>query len=140
SGSINTNSYNMTINGSLRGSGYFNKSGAGTLILANSASFPGVTTISQGTLELASPTALQYSTVSVNVDNGLQFSPAIAGPSNIGGITGPGSMTLTGTVAVGGNNADTTYSGTISGTGTLVKSGTGSIDLTGSNTWTGGTI
>ena len=42
------------------------------------------------------------------------------------------------TLAVGGNNANTTFSGSIGGSGGLVKAGSGSLTLTGSNTFTGG--
>ena len=44
------------------------------------------------------------------------------------------------TLVTGGNNANTTYSGVISGQGTLVHNGSGTLVLTGSNTYTGGTI
>jgi len=40
---------------------------------------------------------------------------------------------------VGANNANTTYSGTLSGPGGLVKNGTGTLYLSGSNTYSGGT-
>ncbi len=44
------------------------------------------------------------------------------------------------TLAVGENNANTTFSGSIGGHGTLVKEGTGTLTLTGSNSFTGGLL
>ena len=41
---------------------------------------------------------------------------------------------------IGGNNANTTFSGSIGGSGGLVKSGSGTLTLTGSNSFTGGLV
>ena len=49
--------------------------GRGTLVLSGSNSYSGGTTIGQGTLQLANSAALLNSTVAINADNGLQFSP-----------------------------------------------------------------
>ena len=59
---------------------------------------------------------------------------------NVGSMAGSspidlGSQTLT----VGSDNTSTTYSGIISDAGTLVKIGSGTLVLTGSNTYIGGT-
>ncbi len=147
--SINTNSNVLTVNGAISGSGNLDKSGAGTLILANSGSFTGSTSISQGTLQLASPTALRNSAVTVNANFGLEF-PQALGPGNggyeIGSLSGSGSVQLSdsnGTpiiLVVGGDGGSSTFSGTLGGSGTMEKAGSGTLDLTGSNGWTGGTI
>ncbi len=142
---IDTNSFSVPVSGVISGSGNLNKAGLGTLVLANSNTYTGGTSISQGALELASAVAVQNSTVSVNVNNGVQFSPGI-GAFDVGGLSGSNSLTLNDTsgsavaLAVGGNNADTTYSGSIGGNGGLVKSGSGSLTLTGTNSYTGGMI
>ena len=43
-------------------------------------------------------------------------------------------------LTVGGDNQNTTYSGMLSGSGSLTKAGSGAMDLTASNTYTGGTM
>ena len=130
---IDTAGYSVPVSGTISGAGNLNKAG-GTLILANSNTYSGGTSISQGTLQLASAAAVQNSTVSINADNGLQFSPGI-GTFDVGGLSGSNSLTLSDTsggpvdLAVGGNNANTTFSGSIGGNGGLVKSGSGVADF-----------
>ncbi len=140
---IDTAGYTVPVSGAISGAGNLNKAGTGTLILANANTYSGDTTISQGTLQLASAAAVQNSTVSVNVDNGLQFSSGI-GTFDVGGLSGSNSLTLSDTgggpvtLAVGGNNANTTFSGSIGGSGGLAKAGSGALTLTGSNSFRGG--
>ena len=62
-----------------------------------------------------------------------------AGSGNLklqAGTSGTGSAV---TLTVGGNNAGTTYSGSITGSGSLAKTGTGAMTLSGSNAYTGAT-
>ncbi len=136
-GTFNTQGFTTTINGVISGPGNLNKTGSGTLILANANTFTGITSISQGTLELANGSALQNSTVNINVNNGLQISPAVA---FVSGLSGNASLTLSGSLEVGGDDQSSTYGGSIGGGGPLVKAGSGTFELTGSNTWTGGTV
>lgn len=57
----------------------------------------------------------------------------------IGSLEGEGSVLLGGrTLEVGGNSADTVYSGIVNGAGALNKTGAGSLTLSGANTYTGG--
>ena len=71
-------------------------------------------------MELSNSNAAQNSTVLVSVNNGLLFSGGI-GAFNVGSIGGAGNLLLadTGgnpiTLVTGGNNANATYSGVISG-------------------------
>ncbi len=114
------------------------------MTLATANSFSGATAISQGVLQLANSNALQGSTVSVNANSGLKFSPGV-GTFNLGGLAGSGSLALSdtsgGNVAldVGGNSSTTTFSGTIGGAGSLAKYGTGMLTLSGTNGYSGGT-
>ncbi len=144
SATFNTSSSSLTISGQISGAGGLTKTGSATLVLAASNTYTGDTTVAQGTVLLANAGAAQNTSVNVAVNNnGLQFAGNI-GSFSVGAIAGSGALALadTGgnavTVVVGGNNANTTYSGVISGAGTLVVEGTGSLLLTASNTLTGG--
>ncbi len=58
----------------------------------------------------------------------------------LGSLAGDGNVDNNGfAFTVGGNNDSTNFSGVMSGSGALVKEGSGSLTLTGSNTWSGGT-
>jgi autotransporter-associated beta strand protein len=65
-----------------------------------------------------------------------------AAGTSIGSVAGPSGQILLGSkqFTVGGNNASTTFGGTISGVGgSIIKTGSGTWTLTGTNTYTGGT-
>jgi len=127
--------------------GLVQKLNSGTLILTGASTFSG-TTLVQNTagnnIRLANANALQNSTVSVSVTNGLQFDSA-TGVYTIGGLTGGSNFALqniasgTVTLRAGNNNRSTTYSGTMSGVGSLTKIGTGTLTLSNGNTFSGNT-
>jgi fibronectin-binding autotransporter adhesin len=131
------------ISGAITGNGSVTMSGSGTTFLTGSNPFSGEWTVSLGSLELGNANALQYATLDVNVNGGLLFFPNI-GTFNVGGLAGSGSFTLDDaaqnatTLVLGGNNADTTYSGAIGGLGGVIKEGGGKITLLGKNTFKGG--
>jgi autotransporter-associated beta strand protein len=117
--------------------------GSGTLTFSSShaSSYTGTTNIAGGTLRVAA--SLIESTV--NATGGtIQFLSQSSG--TIGGLAGTQNIALTGTngagiaLKVGGNNRNTVYSGALSGNGSLTKVGTGTLTLSGSNGYTGGTI
>ncbi len=118
--------------------------GTNRLTLTASNGYTGATTISQGTLQLANSAALVNSTVAINADNGLQFSPGI-GTFYLGGLSGENLLKIADTsggsmaLAVGGS-ADSTCGGQIIGSGSLRKIGAGTLVLGGSNTYSGGTF
>ncbi len=71
----------------------------------------------------------------------LQFSAATnTGPFLLGGLSGGSALTLADTAGspvaleVGGNGADTSFAGALSGPGSLVKTGSGTLTLAGSTT------
>ncbi|WP_018963985.1 autotransporter-associated beta strand repeat-containing protein [Ancylobacter sp. FA202] len=104
------------------------KAGTGTLTLSGSNSFTGPTLISGGTLVLAGGAALSDLTA-VTVGSGTQLQ--LQASETIGGLAGSGMVTLAGTtLSLGGNGADTGFSGSISN-GSLVKQGAGTTVLTG---------
>lgn len=60
--------------------------------------------------------------------------------ASLGSISGSGEIILGGGgLTIGGDNADTTFAGIISGTGTVTKNGTGTQTLTGQNSYAGTT-
>ncbi|MGA2034706.1 MAG: autotransporter-associated beta strand repeat-containing protein, partial [Thermoguttaceae bacterium] len=136
----------LTVNGLVQGSGGLTQAGGGALVLTGTNTYSGDTAINAGTLQLNNAYAAGNSTVSVGVDNGLAFGPGVANPL-LGGLSGGGDVNLATTDApplavfltAGGNNADTIYSGTLSGSGGLTKAGSGTLVLTGTNTYSGGT-
>ena len=119
--------------------------GQGAVNFNGPNTYMGPTTISAGVLVLGNSAAVQNSTVSVNVTNGLQFAAGL-GTASLGGLAGTANFVLSdqagGPVApvVGSNNANTTYNGALSGNGSLTMAGTGTLSLGGNLTYTGSTI
>ncbi|HEV3415496.1 MAG TPA: autotransporter-associated beta strand repeat-containing protein, partial [Pirellulales bacterium] len=134
-----------TTAGDLFGSGSLNKIGTGTLTFASHINYTGVTTVDAGSVQLSDPfLSFLSGAVVVNVNNGLQFGEDTMGLNTgyyIGGLSGSGNFSLADVkgeyveLEVGGNNMDTTYSGSITGVGTLAKLGTGTLTLSGANTY-----
>lgn len=108
-------------------------------------------------LVVGGATALQYATIDIEgsssgkslSNRGLYFYPGVTNPV-IGALTGTGNIVLQNStnsalmtnafvLAMGNNNADSSYSGGLSGSGSLVKIGTGAQTFTGANTFTGST-
>ena len=137
-----TNTFSGQIYGYV--SGVINQSGTGTTVLSGNNDFGGTTNINAGALQLNGTFAAYNSTVNVGIVNGLVF--CVNRPA-IGALSGSGSFVLLNgtngvTLTAGGNNASTTYAGTISGTSSgssLTKSGAGTLTLTGSSTYAGPT-
>ena len=92
-------------------------------------------------LVLGSSLALQQSTLVTSGGGVLSFGSLAA--ATLGGLTGPGPLTLANyssagvAVEVGNNGASTSFSGTLNGPGSLTKVGSGGLFLSGSNTYTG---
>lgn len=100
---------NLTVAGTISGSGTVTVAGAGTLTLAGANTYTGTTTINGGTLQLTGDT----SQMAGNIANG-------------------GALIF-------GQSANSSYSGTISGNGSVTQGGTGTLTLTGAHTYTGAT-
>ena len=149
---INTNNFSVTIGQSLihglevrrHARRRFDEESRGNADDRRTSTYTGGTAINVGTLRLGDPNAVQNSTVSVNLNNGLTFATGIDAP-NLGGLSGTGNMVLQDasttavTPVIGGKNATTAYSGILSGTGGVTKAGTGGLVLSGANTYTGPT-
>ncbi|MBX3751365.1 MAG: autotransporter-associated beta strand repeat-containing protein, partial [Opitutaceae bacterium] len=168
SGNINAANRSLTITGAgntlisgniATGTGALTKSSTGTLTLSGNNTYSGTTTLSGGTLNIDSATALGTGTFSIG--NGTTIDNTSGGAvtlSNNNPITLAGSFTFTGTndlnlgtgnVNMGGANRTITTTGgnlTIggvinesSGSRRLTKAGAGTLTLTGANTYAGGT-
>jgi autotransporter-associated beta strand protein len=124
----------LTLSGSITNSGNLVKSGSGTLTLLGVNLNSGVLGIGAGQVVLGNAFAAQNATVSNAVANGLVLSNA-ATAWTFGGLAGTADFGMTNfsgnviTLTVGGNNANTTFSGALTGNGTLIKDGTGSLTL-----------
>ncbi len=125
------------------------KTGSGMLTLTASNGYSGGTTINGGTLQVGNVSAIPYGT---GVGDVTVHSPGVldvAGNlTNVNGLRGNGKVDDSvggGTLAVGNNGAVSTFSGTIqnsnsaAGVLALAVVGGGTLTLTGTNTYLGGT-
>ncbi len=128
--------------GVVSGAGGISKSGDGVLLLSAANSYSGDTAIQAGTLRLSANDRLSDNSL-VNVSSGATFDMNGA-YDRVKGLIGAGSVALgSGTgdrLRVGGDNADRTFSGVISGGGNAIKEGAGAWTLSGANTYTGDTV
>jgi autotransporter-associated beta strand protein len=122
------------------------KSGAGTWILANNNTYSGGTSITGGTLQMNSNTALGTTgTVTVGAAGTIGFGTSLGGAASIGNLAGAGNIVLqdTGsnavTLTVNSSTGTTTYSGVMSGSGGLTEAGPGALILSGSDSFSGAT-
>ena len=142
-GTITATNGELRLTGVLSGAGTNLAGSTGTLTLNNANTFTGLTAINGGQLAVGNVNAVQNSTVSnTTANNGIAFTVTSA---NFGGLAGTGNFALTNgaigvALSVGANNANTTYSGGLSGNGSLAKTGTGTLILSGADSYTGGTV
>jgi autotransporter-associated beta strand protein len=113
---------------------------AGMVVLSGANTFAGTTVISNGTLDVANPLALQNSVLNYNSGT-LVFDGSITA-ATLAELTGAISLGLTNqngspvTLTVGGNNANAEYAGNLSDGGlggSLVQTGTGTLILSNAN-------
>jgi autotransporter-associated beta strand protein len=162
SGTVTGPNGTLTVNGSgtsnfsgtLSGGLGLGERGSGTLILSGNNSYTGVTIVYGGTLKIGATNAIPLRT-STNVASGTLelntgttfdlngFSQQLALLENLNQITWGGTVTNSGSslqaLTLGADNLDETFAGTLSGALALVKVGSGSLTLSGSNSYIGGT-
>jgi len=145
----------IRLSGGLAGSGnvLFTQAGgtgnwdAPTFVLSGTGANTGTVRVSGSTrtvtkLQVANVNALQNATLDMAAgDVGtVEFTVAGTNTYALGGLQGARSLAIGGnSLSVGGNNQSTTYTGTLSGSGLLTKVGNGTLTLSGSNSYTGGT-
>jgi autotransporter-associated beta strand protein len=139
---ITVNNAPSTIASVLTGAGTsLTKAGTGSLTLSAANTYSGATAIASGTLRMGANNVLPDANLEVTGTLDLNtFSETINGLTGIGTVdtAAGGSPTLT----VGGANATSTFSGTITdtnGTLALEKTGSGTVVLTGTNGYSGPT-
>lgn len=132
-----TDSY--TIAGDFSGSGSLLKNGGGTLTFGGLYAFTGTTTINGGLVAFTGQ--LDEDTV-LDVEQGtVELSNATNGQQTIAELSGSsdGTVALGGTQLTVNQTSNTAFDGAITGTGGLTKSGGGTLDLTGTSTYSGET-
>lgn len=118
------------------------KVGTGALLLANTNTFSGQTTLSGGSLVLSNACALLNSTLNCTNSGSLRFARGLT-DFTLGGLAGTQNIGLTNAsgaavaLTVGGNNQSTVYGGALSASGSLTKVGTGALTLAGTNSLAG---
>jgi autotransporter-associated beta strand protein len=138
-GTLDTNGFNGTVAGVVSGSGSLTKIGSGTLTLSNVNTYTGGNFLNGGVVAVSGDTAL--GAVPASASTNLTF--------NGGTLRWASAFTLHSrrnvTLGTTGGTFDTNgfngiVAGVVSGSGALTKLGTGSLTLSGTNTYTGGTV
>ncbi|MBS0626073.1 MAG: autotransporter-associated beta strand repeat-containing protein [Verrucomicrobia bacterium] len=130
----------QTYAGRITGSGNLVKTGTGVFLLTNATNInSGTTTINGGTFRAGVAAAFSpNSAIILGSASGVTldlngFNNSIPGLSG-GGATSNGVVLGSGTLTFGGNNASTSFLGSITGTGGIIKQGTGTFTLSNSAT------
>jgi len=114
------------------------KSGAGTLALTGSNSYSGGTTVRSGTLAVSGSGTLGATTGGLTANGGVldlgTTSQTVGAVTFAGGVVQNGGLTGTSF-----NGQSGTVSASLSGTGALSKTTAGTLAVTGSNSYSGGT-
>ncbi|TAJ40538.1 MAG: autotransporter domain-containing protein [Reyranella sp.] len=132
-GTYDTNGFNSVQSGAIGGTGRLTKAGAGTLTLGGTNNYSGGTVVNGGTLAISSDVNLGLPGGGLTLNGGtLQTTAAVVSARTV--TLGSGG----GTVNIGAGTVSQ-LSGAIDGSGGLTKTGAGSLILTGTNSYAGGT-
>ncbi len=129
-----SNNLSSQFDGVISGAGTIAKGGTGTLTLTGNNTFGGAgqtVAINAGTLQIGTDASLGNAANSVTLNNGtLSF---------MSGITTSRSVNFTGAGTIDTGPDNSTLNGLVHGSGSLVKTGTGTLALTNTNLYAGGT-
>ncbi len=127
-----------TFAGNISGTGSLVQMGPGTTVLSGASSYTGPTNVTAGTLQAGAANVFApASSFTISAGAALNLNSF---NQTIGSLGGAGNVTLgSATLNAGGNNANTAFSGAISGGGGLTKAGSGTLILSGSNGYAGAT-
>ena len=137
-GTFDTQTNTDTLNGVISGVGSLTKISSGTLILTAGNTYGGGTNIDGGTLQMGATGSIP-STGVVFIASGATFD--LHGfNETIGNLSGAGTVLTGGAKLTVGDASNETFSGMITGAGgSLTKVGTGTLFLSGSSSYSGGT-
>ena len=132
----------VTVHSALSGSGDLRIQNGGTFVMTAPNAYTGTTFVENGSLRgdaanvFAPGSAVDIAATGTLNANGFdQTIASLAGSGRVVlGTTGNATLT------VGGNNASTSFSGTIEQAGNLTKTGSGTLTLSGANIHTGNTV
>jgi autotransporter-associated beta strand protein len=128
--------------GVISGTGGVMKQGSGTLTLTGANSYTGATTINAGTLALGAGGSIAAGSAVSLAAPGTVFDISTGGSQTVGDLSGIAGSAITlgpNTLTLGTQNS-TSIASVISGGGGLIKQGSGTLMLSGSNTYSGGTF
>lgn len=130
-GTIDSNGFDVTLDGVIDGAGGLSKVGAGLLALTGVNTYSGGTTLTQGTISIGNVAALGTGTVTTAAGTTLLAGADLFNLSN--------NVVLNGGTTIDTQGFGVLMDGAISGTGALTKVGAGNLALYGANSYTGGT-
>lgn len=123
----------LGLTGAVSGAGALVKNGAGTMVLSGSNSHGGGTTIASGTLQIDQDANLGAATGGLAFGDGALAATASFDTARTVSLAQSGRFDVAAGATLG-------LTGTVSGAGALAKSGDGTLVLSGSNSYGGGTL
>ncbi|WP_242702651.1 MULTISPECIES: autotransporter domain-containing protein [Achromobacter] len=123
----------LGLTGAVSGAGALVKNGAGTMVLSGSNSHGGGTTIASGTLQIDRDANLGAATGGLAFGDGALAATASFDTARTVSLAQSGRFDVAAGATLG-------LTGTVSGAGALAKSGDGTLVLSGSNSYGGGTL
>lgn len=127
-----------TFAGALSGAGTFIKNGAGQVVFGANYAFTGTTVLNGGSIRLAAPVAANTE-LDVRGTGTIDLSGQNNRIAELAGNSATASVNIAGGSLTVAQSTNTSFAGNLTGNGALIKSGTGTLNLTGTNSYTGPT-